>query len=240
MILNVAFYRFVPVRDVSALRMSLRARLRELGMRGTILLAPEGINGSLAGEEASVREFQRGLEADPRFAEIAYKEFISDEVPFGRLLVKAKKEIIPMGEGVDPLAVTGARLAPRELKRWIDEGRSFTLLDTRNDYEMEHGSFAGARKLPLRHFRDFPRLLEERRAEFEKAPLVMFCTGGIRCEKATAYALKLGLSAVYQLEGGILGYFNECGGEHYEGKCFVFDERVAVAPRLEAREEGRA
>jgi predicted sulfurtransferase len=149
------------------------------------------------------------------------------------MLVKVKKEIIPLGlPSVRPREKTGARLAPRELKRWLDEKRDMVLLDTRNDYEIDHGTFETAMSLRLDHFREFPERLAEVPAELRDKPLVMFCTGGIRCEKASVVAMAQGFREVYQLDGGILKYFEECGGEHYEGRCFVFDRRIAVGSDL--------
>jgi UPF0176 protein len=130
----------------------------------------------------------------------------------------------------DPLQRTGARLAPADLKRWLDEKRDFLLLDTRNAFEIESGSFHGAVDLRLGHFHDFPKKLEKVREQAKGRPVVMFCTGGIRCERATALALESGLENVYQLDGGILGYFEACGGAHFQGGCFVFDERETLFP----------
>lgn len=233
-ILNIAFYRFVDLADPAALRPVLRRRCQELGLRGTILLSSEGINANLAGIDAAIGEFRAFLEAMPEFAGMEIKESRSERVPFGRMLVKLKKEIIPMGAPeVRPARLTGPRLAPLELKQWLDQGREVLLLDTRNEYEIRHGTFRGARSLGLDTFRQFgPRLERDLTAEERKRPIVMFCTGGIRCEKATAYALQHGFSEVYQLEGGILKYFEQCGRTHYDGDCYVFDERVALDGEL--------
>lgn len=152
------------------------------------------------------------------------------------MLVKLKKEIIPMGRpDVSPVEMTGDRIAPVELKKWLDENRDFLLLDTRNDYEVELGTFEKAQHLNLRHFRNFAQKLDLLPPEMKDKPVVMFCTGGIRCEKATAYALKSGFKEVYQLEGGILKYFEECRKDHYDGECFVFDHRRTVDSELKPK-----
>ncbi|MGZ3688882.1 MAG: sulfurtransferase [Bdellovibrionota bacterium] len=231
--LNIAFYRFVALDDLPGLRVKMRARCQELALKGTILLAPEGINGFLAGGEASIRAIQAWMEEIGSFAGLHYKESVSEGVPFTRMLVKLKKEIISMGcPEVRPALKTGSRLQARELKRWLDEGKEVVLLDTRNDYEIRLGTFAGAKDLGLQTFRQFPEKLRASAAELQDKPVVMFCTGGIRCEKATALALELGIPEAYQLEGGILKYFEEVGGAHYQGECFVFDYRTAVNPEL--------
>lgn len=236
--LNIAFYRFVDLERLPELRRELRALGSRLGLKGTIILSPEGINGFLAGPEAPVRELMSTLRSMPPFDGIEFKESRSSRVPFGRFLVKLKKEIIPFGKPeVRPARSTGRRLAARELASWLDSGKEVILLDTRNDYEISKGTFENARDLGLRRFRDFPGRLLEIPAEWREKPVVMFCTGGIRCEKATAYAALEGFRDVYQLEGGILKYFEEVGGRHYRGDCFVFDEREALDPSLKAPEK---
>lgn len=227
-ILNVAFYKFVALSDLTKLREELRKRTRGLGIKGTILISEEGFNASLAGADASMRSFVAELQSDPRFGSFDVKESQSEKIPFLRMLVKIKKEIIPMGRpDIRPAEFTAPRLQPRELKNWLDAGKDVVLLDTRNEYEIEHGTFKNARTLKLKHFREFSAKLAAAQDLRDKA-VVMFCTGGIRCEKATALALKENFQEVYQLEGGILRYLEECGASHYDGKCFVFDERVAI------------
>lgn len=244
-ILNLAFYRFVDLQsayDLLHLRREFQSRTRELGLRGKIILSPEGINAMMAGETAQVREFQAFLDRYPELRGMVAKESFSQELPYRRMLVKLKKEIISMGvPEVRPAERTGKRLEPRELKTWLDEGREFLLVDTRNDYEIQAGTFKSALDLGLKHFREFPSKLagqlesQEGRSSgsaWKEKPVVMFCTGGIRCEKATSLALDLGIRDVYQLEGGILRYFEECGNAHYQGECFVFDRRVGIDGEL--------
>jgi UPF0176 protein len=232
--LNIAFYKFIDLPEPEILRQELKALCTSQGVRGSILVSPEGINGCLAGEPGAIREWQALLARDSRWRDLEFKESYSDSIPFQRLFVKLKKEIIPTGiPSIQPHRRTAPRLTPSELRSWIDEGRDFTLLDTRNHYETQLGSFRGAKHLNLAHFRHFPEKMKELPESAREKPLVMFCTGGIRCEKASVVALEEGFREVYQLDGGILNYFRECGDRHYEGSCFVFDERVAVTPKLE-------
>ena len=235
-IVNLSAYRFTPfaAEELPALREQLLDSTRDLGLRGTILLATEGINLFIAGSRPATDAFMSGLRAVPGLTDLEPKESFSDEQPFNRMLVKIKKEIISFGvEGIDPARMPAPRLDPRELKRWLDEGRPVTLLDTRNDYEVKLGTFQNAVVPVLDHFRGFPAAVRALPAELKTRPVVTFCTGGIRCEKAAPFLVREGFSEVYQLEGGILKYFELCGGAHYEGECFVFDRRVGVDPKLQ-------
>ena len=246
MILNLAFYRFVPL-EPEARRLALRKALRDtcarLGLKGTILLAPEGVNGFIAGTEASIQEFRAYLDSEPETQGITIKVSESDEIPFRRLLVKLKKEIIPLGDewlkSVKPDLHTGPRLEPETLRDWYREGKEFVILDTRNEFEAKIGTFKNAVTLDIATFREFPEKLAQTPAEWREKPVVMFCTGGIRCEKATAVAEQLGFKEAYQLEGGILRYFEKVGGEFYDGECFVFDRRVALDAHLAPTEKLR-
>lgn len=240
-VLNIAFYRFLEISNLQEMRVYFKELCAKHGLRGTMLLSPEGINAYMAGPIADVRAFQAFLEQDPRWAGLDYKESYSPIIPSRRLLVKIKTAIIPSG---DPELEMSRELAPRisaqELKQWLDEKREFHLLDTRNDYEIKEGTFEGAIDLELKNFRQFPEKLRESTNQQSNSkqlnpdkPLVMFCTGGIRCEKASLMAQKAGFKEVYQLDGGILKYFEECGDAHYRGGCYVFDQRVAVDPNLQ-------
>jgi predicted sulfurtransferase len=232
-VLNIAFYHFVNLEDPQKIRQELKGICSSLGLKGSILVSSEGMNGFLAGAEEPIRQFQAHLKNEALWSSITFKESISDRVPFQRLLIKLKKEIIPLGDpNIQPHHFTAPRLSPQELKHWLEEGKDFLLLDTRNDYEVKYGTFEKATLLEIQHFRDFPEKLHQIPDSEKKKPVVMFCTGGIRCEKASVVALNQGFQEVYQLEGGILNYFEECGGSHYEGNCFVFDERVALDPQL--------
>ncbi len=232
-VVNIAAYKFVTLDDLPARRVALRDRCRELGLKGTILLSPEGVNLFLAGSREAIDAFVAGLRAQPEFADLETKESLSDRQPFNRMLVRLKREIIAFGvEGIDPRRETSRRLPAKELKAWLDEGRPVTLLDTRNDYEIALGTFENAVPIRLDEFRHFPEAVARLPEEMKEQPVVSFCTGGIRCEKAAPFLEKAGFKDVYQLEGGILKYFEECGGAHYRGDCFVFDQRVGLNPGL--------
>jgi len=236
-VINLSCYQFAPLKGLEELRLSLQEGAKANGLKGTILLAPEGINFFLAGTREQLAAVLAIIRAVPGLAGIQPKESPSSEQPFKRMLVKIKKEIIAFGvEGVDPARRPAAKISPRQLKQWLDEGRPVTLLDTRNDYEIRMGTFKGAVVPQIWNFRDFPAAVEKLPAELKTQPVVMFCTGGIRCEKAGPFMAMQGYTDVLQLDGGILKYFEECGGAHYDGECFVFDERVGVGPDL--RETG--
>jgi UPF0176 protein len=238
MVLNIAAYHFVHVEAPQALVADLESLAEARGLRGTVLVAAEGINLFLAGGEAQVREFAGMLRGDARFAGIAIKESRSQSQPFARLKVKVKPEIISFRRnGASPLDGRAPSVAPQTLARWIDQGRDdagrrVVLLDTRNREEVGYGTFAGALTLPIDNFTDLPEALSPHREALRDATIVSFCTGGIRCEKAALWLRGDGMDNVLQLDGGILGYFEHVGGEGYEGRCFVFDERVALDPEL--------
>jgi predicted sulfurtransferase len=238
-ILNIAAYRFVSLDLLSERREQLRLRGEFWNLKGTILLSPEGINLFLAGTREGIDGFLTELRTDPIFADLEVKESFSETIPFEEFFVKLKKEIIPFGQPeIDAVLESGPRIDPHELKRWLDEGRDFTLLDTRNDYEIDFGTFERATTLKLKHFREFPEAIEQLPEMSKMKPVVMFCTGGIRCEKASLLLQKRGFQ-VLQLEGGILKYFEEVGGDHYRGECFVFDQRVALDSELRETRDKR-
>ncbi len=232
--INISAYKFVPIDDPAAVKADLLPKCKSLDLKGTILVSLEGINMFVAGTRAAIDEFVQYFETNyPDFHDLPIKESISDDQPFSRMLVRLKKEIISMGvESIVPAVRTSPKLKAAELKRWLDEGRDITLLDVRNDYEIEVGTFAQAVPVGVDHFRKFPEAIEAMPEDARKKPLVMFCTGGIRCEKAGPLMQREGFEEVYQLDGGILRYFEEVGGDHYDGECFVFDKRVAVDPSL--------
>jgi UPF0176 protein len=230
---NIAGYKFAALNDLKALRAYLLARGKEWNLKGTILLSTEGINLFVAGLPESTTSLVRELRAVPGLADLQVKISESAHQPFNRMLVRIKREIIAFGiPEVNPARYTSPRVSPQVLKQWLDEGRPITLLDTRNDYEVKLGTFRNARAIGIRHFRDFPQAARNLPEHLRDQPVVTFCTGGIRCEKAAPFLELQGFRNIVQLDGGILKYFEECGGAHYDGECFVFDQRVGVDPSL--------
>lgn len=229
-ILNIAGYKFIALSNLEAVQAVLLAKCEELSLKGTILLSEEGVNITLSGSPHSIQSFQAYLNETTSFANMRFHETYSDGLPFKRLKVKIKPEIITLRQpGIDAIDSRAPSISPKDFKQWLDEKRDITVLDTRNDYEVEMGTFTNAKNLHIDDFGDFPAAT----ADVDKdKPIVMFCTGGIRCEKAAIYMQNQGFKNVYQLDGGILGYFKDVGGAHYTGDCFVFDERVAVDPNL--------
>jgi len=237
-ILNLAAYRFQAVADPHSTRDTLEAAGRALGIKGTILVTPEGLNAFLAAEETPCREMLRRLRAVPGFENLHAKESWSARMPFKRLKVRVKKEIIRMDH---PTIRPADRRAPvvdaKTLAHWLDRGHddagnAVVMLDTRNDFEIDYGKFENAIDWRLHKFTELPRAVQEHRESLQGKTVVSYCTGGIRCEKAALYMHELGLTNVLQLEGGILKYFEETDGRHWQGHCFVFDEREALAPDL--------
>ena len=240
-VLNISAYRFVALDHPHDLRARLREAAAQRDLMGTILLAPEGINLFLAGAEAAIRAFLDELRSDARFAGLEAKESWSAEQPFRKLLVKVKREIIRMNHpAIQPAQGRAPAIDAPTVRRWLDqghddEGRPVVTLDTRNAFEVDHGTFEGAVDWRLSKFSEFPDALRAHRAQLEGKTVVSFCTGGIRCEKAAICMREAGLDHVWQLDGGILKYFEETGGAHFRGDCFVFDEREALDPDLRPR-----
>ena len=233
-ITNIAGYRFVTLPDRDALHPVLQSVCDDLGLKGTVLLAPEGINFFLAGPQASIDGFVNHLEKDARFESIPLKVSYTDYQPFNRMNVRRKKEIISVGlDHIQPESFTGEDIEPADFKAMLDDGTFVHVLDTRNDYELRVGTFENAIDLDIRTFRAFPEAIKSLPDTMKDEPIVMFCTGGIRCEKASAIMIEAGFTNVKQLKGGILGYFETVGGDHWNGDCFVFDQRVAVNPALQ-------
>jgi UPF0176 protein len=241
-IVNLAAYQFATLKATAEWRPLVTERCNALGLRGTILLAPEGINLFVAGTPEAARGFIDYIRNDPlfegKFASLQFKESVSEKQPFRRMLVKLKREIITMKKpAIRPELGRAPSVDAPTLKAWLDrghddEGRPVVMLDTRNAFEVDVGTFDDALDYRITKFSEFPAVIEQNRADLEGKTVVSFCTGGIRCEKAAIHMKEVGIENVYQLEGGILKYFEEVGGAHYHGECFVFDYRTALDPEL--------
>lgn len=229
-IVVAAMYRFVAIDDPEALRESLLGVMQRHGVKGTLLLAREGLNGTVAASHEGVDALIAWLRRDPRFAGLEVKQSCTDTPPFARTKVRIKQEIVTMGvPDIDPTDIVGTYVEPREWNALIEDP-CVTLVDTRNDYEYKVGTFRGAMNPHTKTFREFPAYVRKHLDPSRDAKVAMFCTGGIRCEKSTAYLKQLGFDEVYHLKGGILKYLEEIPEEEsaWEGDCFVFDERVTV------------
>jgi UPF0176 protein len=230
-----ALYKFVRLENFEALRTPLLAKMTSLDIKGTLLLASEGINGTIAGTKTAIEQVLNFLAQDANLNEFSYKLSYTDENPFHRTKVKLKKEIVTMGvEGIDPNQVVGTYVKPKDWNALISDPQVL-LVDTRNDYEVEIGTFEGALNPDTETFREFPQYVKDNLDKTKHKKVAMFCTGGIRCEKSTAYLKEQGFEEVYHLEGGILKYLEEVPSEQtmWQGECFVFDGRVAVNHDLE-------
>mgnify|MGYP006264415691 FL=1 len=228
-VVNIAGYKFEPLVDPIDLVSLYQKKCDELELKGTMLISKNGINFSLAGTQHATDTIIAFLEEDNRFLNIPLKVTYSETQPFRRMKVRLKKEIISLGrKDINPRELTGERISPQDLKNLLDNKEDVLVLDTRNEYETRVGKFENAIDLNLDTFRDFPEAIESLPEEYKDKQIVMYCTGGIRCEKASAVMMKAGFVDVKQLEGGVLDYFKETGGAYWEGDCFVFDERVAL------------
>ena len=238
-IVNVSGYRFIKLEYLPVLQADMHAALSATGVLGTILLADEGINIALSGTRQQIDHAIAWFQTDERFANIWLKQSLSQSVPFSKLKVRMRHEIIAF-DGPDAAdrqlhRPAAPPIAPEKVAQWLNEGRDITLLDTRNTYEIESGTFATAEHLDLAHFRDFQKAVQSALQDGSlqrNKPVVTFCTGGIRCEKAAPWMLEQGFEEVYQIDGGILNYFERTGGKHWEGDCFIFDDRVEVDKQL--------
>lgn len=233
-ILNLSGYRFVSLEAVEALRDRLYQLGSDRGIKGSILLAKEGINAFLAGPVSSVEAFAEDLRKFSEFENLEFQKTWSKSNPFKKFFVRVKREIVTIRcPEIDPINDGARRIDAEDFKKLLDQGEDLIVLDARKDFEYRMGHFQGAINLKLDHFSRFPEVLQSFPEEWKKKKIVTYCTGGIRCEKAAPLMRKHGFENVLQLEGGILKYFEKCQGEHFEGSCFVFDHRVAVNKNLE-------
>ena len=235
-IVNISGYKFValPESELEPMREDILPKAVDLGIEGTIILSPEGINIQLAGTKEAVDRYTAILRSYDYFSDVWLKESLSGYIPFEKMRVKIKKYIIPVGsDDIDPEHEPAPFLSPEQFKKWYEEGREMIILDTRKPMEIEYGKFENAIDLNLNHFRGFNEAVDQLLEKYKDKPIVTYCTGGVRCEKAAPLMLKKGFKEVYQLEGGIINYFERVGGDHWEGSCYVFDERVAVDPNLD-------
>ena len=230
-----ALYKFTRLDDFETIQLPLKGFLDSLSVKGTLLLAREGINGTISGNQASLEKVLEYLQSDSRFLGLEYKFSYSKKTPFKRLKVKLKKEIVTMGlTEIDPTHSVGTYVKPKDWNKLINDP-DVVLIDTRNNYEYEIGSFKGAVNPKTETFREFPSFTKNSLEKYRNKKIAMFCTGGIRCEKSTAYLKSQGYKDVFHLQGGILKYLEEVneGESLWEGECFVFDDRVAVKHNLE-------
>jgi UPF0176 protein len=237
-ILNISTYQFVTLNNIAQMREELRAVAHELQIKGSILLAAEGINMTIAGLPEAVRGFMAHLHSRPEFANLPAKESWTDYVPFKKMHLKLKKEIITMKMPmIVPQAYRAAAVSPADLNRWLDQGhddngREVVMMDTRNQFEVDFGTFANVEHYGIKTFSQFPEQIAQHKDALMDKTIVTFCTGGIRCEKAALHMNQIGLEHTYQLEGGILKYFEETDAKYWNGECFVFDDRIAIDKNL--------
>ncbi|MFC4271111.1 rhodanese-related sulfurtransferase [Sneathiella chungangensis] len=235
MFVVAALYKFVALPDYEELQGKLLDLCQRNGIQGTLLLAEEGINGTVSGTREAIDALLGFLKADTRFKDLQHKEALYEKQPFYRMKVRLKKEIVTLGApGLNPREAVGTYVKPKDWDSLISEP-DILLIDTRNDYEVEVGTFRGAINPETKTFREFKKFVEEKLDPVRDKKIAMFCTGGIRCEKSTSYLLSKGFENVYHLEGGILQYLEEVPKKNssWEGECFVFDQRVTVNHDLE-------
>ena len=234
---NITGYKFIKISDKQILKKELVAECNRLALKGTVLISDKGINFSISGTTKNIQILIKFLRKDSRFEDIELKTTFNEYRPFRKMLVRIKKEIISMGiDGIDPSNLTATKIDPIELVEKLDKNNDLILLDIRNEYEVRLGTFENAIDLNLDSFRDFPEQLNNLKNTLEEKEIIMFCTGGIRCEKASALMIKNGFKNVKQIDGGVINYFIQTGGRHWNGDCFVFDDRVALNKNLEETE----
>jgi UPF0176 protein len=236
---NIAAYKFITLDNTEDMRPAYQELCARLSLKGTILLTPEGINMFLSGTRENIDDYLATVRSDARLADLEVKESLSEEQSHKRMLVKIKKEIITMRMPlIKPEEGRAPHVTAKTLKRWLDQGhddngKPVVMMETRNDFEVDVGTFNNTVDYRISKFTEFPAMVAEHKADFDGKTVVTFCTGGIRCEKAAIHMQNIGYDNVYQLEGGILKYFEDVGGDHYTGDCFVFDYRTALDPQLQ-------
>jgi UPF0176 protein len=223
----ILFYKYVAIAEPAAFATAQRELCSALGLKGRVLIASEGINGTLAGPDSSIRQYVSALKADARFADIEIKTSGGDADTFPKLVVKVRPEIVTLGAGIPLAADQDNQLSPEDWKRTLEREPDVVVLDVRNRYEYEAGRFAGAIPCSIEHFRELPDYVDHL-LEFKNRKVLMYCTGGIRCEKASALFRSRGFTNVFQLHGGIASYQQHFGNEHWLGECFVFDQRMTT------------
>ena len=237
----ISFYKFLTLNHLEDIRAELLNVCQSHQICGSILIAPEGINGTISGQSEDIAAVVDYFQKSSLFSPMEFKKSLHETKPFRRMLVRIKKEIITMKmNGIDPNHLTGKYLAPLQLKEWLDLREDIVLLDTRNDYEVKVGTFKGAIDPGIKSFSAFPDFIDKHLDDLKGKKIVTFCTGGIRCEKATAYMVSQGLTETYQIEGGVLKYFADTQhletDTHWDGECVVFDSRLAVDKSLKPTE----
>jgi UPF0176 protein len=236
MVVVATFYKFVRLADFADRQLPLQAYCESLNLRGTILLAAEGMNGTVAGDAGAIADLMAHLRRDPLLADLTHKESIAELPPFDRLKVRLKAEIVTLGlPEIDPNQQVGTYVAPQDWNQLISDP-NVVVIDTRNDYEVDIGTFEQAKNPQTQSFRQFPAYVQNHLDPAQHPKVALFCTGGIRCEKASSYLLAQGFREVFHLQGGILKYLEEVPEAEslWQGECFVFDQRVAVQHGLEA------
>ncbi|MCH8496786.1 MAG: rhodanese-related sulfurtransferase [Balneolales bacterium] len=225
----ILYYNFKPIDDVKAFIADHRAACKELELKGRVYVSDEGINGTLAGKIGAIDQYKTFLQSKPGFSDTEYKEDLSDEIPFAKLIVKHRPESVSLnaGDDIEPGTEGVVYLSPAEWRSVMESGDDYVMIDVRNNYESKVGHFEGALLPDVKYFYDFPKWLDEANIDTDKKVL-MYCTGGIRCEKFSVYMKKRGYKDVNQLHGGIINYGQAEGGAHFKGKCFVFDDRLVV------------
>lgn len=222
----ISFYQYISLENLEQLRDQLRENCENLQLLGRILIGKEGLNGAVSGKTEQTQEFKHILTQNPLFSKLTFREQDYHQNAYHKLVVKVRKEICAFGTEVNVAKNKGQHLSPQQLKQWYEQNEDFVIVDARNDYEFDVGRFKNALKLPIHNFREFPEQAVKALGPVKDKKIVLYCTGGIRCEKASAYLKEQGFPEVYQVEGGIINYVNQLSNTFWEGGLFVFDDRL--------------